>query len=444
MRQLLLLIGAACLFCRVVGQGHATDEKPGGSSSAPAKSGGSPLPNGCPFERSPEFPGIEWTGRHAQYGNADTWYPSWATDGNLYSPWTDGYMLEGAEGRQQTPFDDQHPAYACNSCDFLGRKAATAQAKIVGDDPLWLKIVNLAPRIEASPAPYGGRYPCGSLVHDNVWYYGTYALTNNRQSDCGGVGWTEMGPFVGFRWSIDLGKTWTETPCTPAKPLFGEDPNRAPVKIGAPHFIDFGRNMEHSPDGKAYLVAHGSTRPEAWNNWIQADQIYLLRVKPSIRTINDPAAYEFFGGRDANGTAVWTSQFEQIKPLLEWPDNLGCVTVTYNASLRKFLMCVSRSVRVNHAQVLMLESAELPGPWKAVAWLPEFGPEAYFLNLPSKFISPDGRTLWLCYSANWCGHPETGGNPPGSNYALCLRELRLVSRPEEKPVSSPLPAPPQS
>jgi len=104
-------------------------------------------------------------------------------------------------------------------------------------------------RVEGSPAPYQGRYPCGSLVHNGVWYYGTYALTNGK-SGCGGVGWTLLGPLVGFRWSTDLGKTWSETPCTPAKPLFGEDPQRSPVKIGAPHFVDFGRNMEHSPTAR--------------------------------------------------------------------------------------------------------------------------------------------------------------------------------------------------
>ena len=25
-------------------------------------------------------------------------------------------------------------------------------------------------------SPYRGRYPCGSLVHNGVWYYGTYCL----------------------------------------------------------------------------------------------------------------------------------------------------------------------------------------------------------------------------------------------------------------------------
>jgi hypothetical protein len=203
------------------------------------------------------------------------------------------------------------------------------------------------------------------------------------------------------------------------------------VKIGAPHFVDFGRNMEHAPDGHAYLLAHGSTGPEAWNNWIQADQIYLLRVKPSLKTINDATAYEFFSGYDAGGQAVWTRRFEDIKPLLEWKGNLGCVTATYNPGLKRYFMCISRSIRTKHANILFMESARLTGPWKVVAYLKDFGPEAYFLNIPSKFISRDGRTFWLCYSGNWNWHVETGGNPPGSHYALCLREIRLVSGKKE-------------
>ena len=53
-----------------------------------------------------------------------------------------------------------------------------------------------------------------------------------------------------------------------------------PVKIGAPHFVDFGKNMEHSPDGNAYLVGHGAEYPDkeprvANLSWISGDQIYL-------------------------------------------------------------------------------------------------------------------------------------------------------------------------
>ena len=55
--------------------------------------------------------------------------------------------------------------------------------------------------------------------------------------------------------------------------------------------MDFGKAMEHSPDGKAYLVAQGASdgqnRRFAYNSWITADQVYLVRVAPSIENMND-------------------------------------------------------------------------------------------------------------------------------------------------------------
>ena len=47
-------------------------------------------PEDCPFEASKEYYGVYFTGRHHDRNYGDTWYPSWAVDGNLYSPWTDG------------------------------------------------------------------------------------------------------------------------------------------------------------------------------------------------------------------------------------------------------------------------------------------------------------------------------------------------------------------
>jgi hypothetical protein len=38
------------------------------------------------------------------------------------------------------------------------------------------------------------------------------------------VNWDSLGPFVGFRYSTDYGKTWHDTPHTPSHPLFAEPP----------------------------------------------------------------------------------------------------------------------------------------------------------------------------------------------------------------------------
>ena len=283
-------------------------------------------PEDCPFQPSEEIVGIAFTAKVKTYTKADTWYPSWAADGHLYSPWTDGSI-----GDEE-----------CQS--WSGAKARTGQARIEGHDPLNLRVVSLG-TYQGSATPYGGRYPCGSLVYNGIWYYGTYALNHASY----GLNWPILGPCPGFRISRDFGKTWEDTPhtCEPGKALFPEPEKlNGPVKIGAPHFVDFGKNMEHSPDGKAYLVAHGSVEPDLKDrkanlSWISGDQIYLCRVEPTPQNINDESRYEYFAGRDEAGNARWSSDYNAIKPLIDWNNNCGCVTVTYNAPLAKYIMCVT-------------------------------------------------------------------------------------------------------
>ena len=286
----------------------------------------SAVPKDCPFQKSTSLTGIYFTGVHSDYHCGDTWYPSWAADGKLYSPWTDG-KTEGV------------------CCSSGGAQACTGNAVMIGDDPLHLEIRNTSPPQPASPRPYEGRYPCGSLVYNGVWYYGTYCLGPAGSVEHQGMtwNWPVLGPMPGFRISTDFGKTWMPSPLSPAKPLFPE-PRKfmGPVKMGCPHFVDFGRNLEHSPDGKAYLVGMGAEendpQPRYANlSWITADQVYLARVTPSIENINDIGRYEFFAGHDAAGKPRWTSDFARIKPLLDWNNNMGCATVTYDAPLEEIL-----------------------------------------------------------------------------------------------------------
>lgn len=391
-------------------------------------------PKDCPFPPSGEISGILFTGRHSDYHVSDTWYPSWAADGNCYSPWTDGKTVDLFSSSSGYSNDGK-----LGNDGYLQCKATTGQAVMIGEDPMHLELRTVGGLIQADPYPYGGRYPCGSLVYDGVWYYGTYCLAPFgiiHYGDGVDYNWPWLGPFVGFRISTDYGKTWKETPCTPEHPLFGENGMGGyPVKIGSPHFVDFGKNMEHSPDGKAYLVAHGAEpndpKPRFANlSWITGDQVYLLRVTPGLENMNDPSKYEFFAGHDRNGKPVWTGDFSRIRPLVDWNNNCGCVTMTYNAPLRKYLMCITDGwPTAGKMNSYILESDAVTGPWKLATYLKEFGEQGYFLNIPSKFISPDGRTVWLCYSGNFA--PNWNGmsireNPPGTHYGLVLQELRLL------------------
>lgn len=387
----------------------------------------SEVPEDCPFESSESYNGIKFLGIKSGFHYGDTWYPSWASNDTLYSPWTDGKTkrLDGYIDWSQSWVDPVH--------------ITTGQGVIIGDDPLSLKAYSIG-LDKSSPAfPYHGRYPCGSLIYNGVWYYGTYCLDPAGFTEYGDkiINWPWMGPFVGFRYSTDYGHTWTPCPYEPADPIFGETGRYGyPVKIGAPHFVDFGKNMEYSPDGKAYLVAHGAdtadTKWRFWNDsWITGDQVYLIRVTPSVENINDPTKYEFYGGKDAYGDPIWTHDIDKIKPLLEWNNNMGCVTITYNAPLKKYFMCVTDGGNTySRMNTYLLESDHITGMWRMVTYMKHFGEQAYFVNIPSKFISKDGKTAWLLYSGNYWSEmngESIGVNPPGSHYGMTFQKIQLLT-----------------
>ena len=381
------------------------------------------IPGNCPFAQSNDFSGLQLGPGFKNYLDekitSDTWYPSWASDGNMYSPWTDGKVRD----------------LQSNSA---GIDATTGIATLAGDDPMNLTIVNEAV-YKSDPSPYQSRYPCGTLVYNGIWYYGTYCLYGDQVIKKGSItyNWPWMGPFVGFRHSTDYGRNWTNCPLTPEKSLFNETGiNGYPVKIGSPHFVDFGKNMQYSPDGKAYLVAHGAdatdTQWRFWNDsWITGDQIYLFRVTPSVENINDVSKYDFFAGTDDKGSPLWSKDFEKIRPMLEWNNNMGCVTMTYHAPFKRYLLCVTDGGNTcSKMNTYILESRNITGPWKLIAYLKEFGEQAYFVNIPSKFIGKDGKTAWLMYSGNFA--PDWNGlkikeNPPGSHYGMVLQKIEFLT-----------------
>src|SRR3989339_1238062 len=108
----------------------------------------SEIPFGCPFEQSKLFNAIEFLGLKSGFRYGDTWYPSWASDDKMYSPWTDGntWRLDGTwEGASSGDIDN----------------AVTGNGVMEGDDPM--NIVAYSLGLEKGPAkPYHGRYPCGS------------------------------------------------------------------------------------------------------------------------------------------------------------------------------------------------------------------------------------------------------------------------------------------
>jgi len=383
----------------------------------------SQTPKECPFRRSDTFSALVFLGKHASYTDADTWYPSWAPDGNMYSGFADGEL--GLESTHSSG----------------GAKANTGNAKIEGDDPMHLKITSLGLQY-ASALPYQGRYPCANLVYNGIWYFGTYGIDFDANPENKKYSWANCGPLPGFRISKDYGKTWTPCPRTFENPLFAESgKNGSFVKMGTPHFVDFGQNLANSPDGYAYLVGHGGADDDphprvANNSWIAGDAIYLARVKPSPETINNPASYEFFAGKDANDRPIWSNKISDIKPVLEWQHHMGCANITYDKPLHKYLLCVTDGwPGIENMSSYILESENITGPYRLITYMKDFGTQGYFMTIPSKFIAADGKTFWLSYSANFSEKyfgDISKANPPGSRYAWNLQQVRLVDSNQEQ------------
>ena len=150
---------------------------------------------------------------------------------------------------------------------------------------------------------------------------------------------------------------------------------------------------------------------------------WKVRVWSDVRLTND-------AGSVFEGVILPRSgNFDDLAPLVEWPGHTGCVTITYVAPLEKYVMCVTEGGDGRGLfDTYILESDALTGPWRMVTYMKDFGTQAYFVNVPAKFVSPDGRTAWLCYSANYTnqGHGTNWpASPPGSRYAMCLHEFEF-------------------
>ena len=160
---------------------------------------------------------------------------------------------------------------------------------------------------------------------------------------------------------------------------------------------------------------------------MQGDSVYMARTiaKPNPATINNAAHWEFYAG---NGR--WNATVADARPIFVWPGRTGVVTVSWHSALQKHLMLVSTPRNgcstVGDFDTYMLEADLLTGPYKLVTYMRSFGPQAYFVNVPTKFMGTVNASRYdfiLSYSANFASN--SAPNPVGSGYHWSLLHCRL-------------------
>ncbi len=217
--------------------------------------------------------------------------------------------------------------------------------------------------------------------------------------------------------------------------LFGETAfNNSRVKFGAPHAIDFGQNAQHAPDGRLYIVGHGGESPLTHQSWMQGDSVYMARTlgAPDPATVNTPGAWEFYAG-GAGAAATWDPAIANAKPAALWMTRGGVTTMSYHPALAKFIMVISTPTvspsMVGPFDTYFLESDFATGPWAYVAYIPQFGPEAYFVHIPSKFMG--NGTEAHAPGVNGATRSAVAGALPSGSTAPTARALRAEDAAEQ-------------
>jgi hypothetical protein len=117
--------------------------------------------------------------------------------------------------------------------------------------------------------------------------------------------------------------------------------------------------------------------------------------------ITNKAAYEYFAGLDANRNPTWTDLFASAEPVFVDPrGGLDIVYVVFNPGLGRYILTTPREQAVEKLGVF--EAPEPWGPWRTVAYYDDWGGFSNFslgYYFPGKWISSDGRTMWLVFSS---------------------------------------------
>jgi hypothetical protein len=322
------------------------------------------------------------------YASGDQWAGTWADDGHLYMGWGDGTGF-GHRGEWRDP-----------AMTFMGL------ARIEGTPPhhrgvnVWggFKPIsrNGSLYVNRDPQPINLKPADGLICLDGTLYW--YA---ERKSD---------GRVDGqLLTSTDYGRNWKDH-----GRFFQED-----GKFAFTGIIQCGQNYTDAPDhlGHYLYMFDGGTKAEDHPYYSRTD---MLLARIPLNDLLNRKAVEFFNGKPRNPS--WTSDIHQAKPVFE--DRRGVnahVSCTYNKAIDRYILLTMHSNEGFKKGFGIFESERPWGPWSTVYYtnkLEELAPgltQLINLSLPSKWISLDGRSMWLVFS----------GRPSDPFYSFNLIKVNL-------------------
>lgn len=269
--------------------------------------------------------------------DSDNWPITWADDDNQYTAYGDGW---GFEPHTEKKLSLGFAKVIGLPTDFHGVNIRSDTGERLGDGA-------------------SGPKASGMLMVDGVLYMWVRNMDNSR-----------------LAWSEDYAKTWEWG--------FGFD-----ISFGCPTFLNFGKNYEGARDEYVYIYSQDG--PSAYQSY---DHIVMARVPKD--KIKNRDAYEFFEKLDSSGEPVWTSDIHRRSPVFTHRNGCQRMDVVYNPGVRRYLLALGFD---HHGGWGIFDAPEPWGPWTTAFYTKDWGlGETHGYRLPSRWISADGKTMYLVFS----------------------------------------------
>lgn len=308
-----------------------------------------------PYPPSPIITGMEWASNETilrMAKDGDNWPVTWADDDALYTTWGDG-----------TGFVPK-----------TKEKLSLGFARVTGTPD------KFAGANVRSPGEQLGQGRDGKKGWGILSVEGTLYLWLGHADNKGGQ--TQLV------WSRDHAKTWTF-----ADWKFAE--------FGMMGFVNFGKDYAGARDGYVYAYSHDGPLADT-----PADHFILMRA-PKDKLISREA-WEFFVKIDANGQPQWSHDITQRGPIFQHRDACLRSAMTYCAPLKRYLWWQHIPLPVGAKDrgdtrysggFAVYDAPEPWGPWTTAYFTEKWdvGPGEHG-DFPSKWMSEDGRTLYLVFS----------------------------------------------
>lgn len=319
-------------------------------------------------------------------GGGDTWMAAWADDDQLYVTSDD-----------TTGFNK-----ACSGSNL-------AVNRVTGEAPPTLRAetVNCMKEYgggsETRKEDGGMWKACGIVCVDGVLYMAVSRhLTCPTEPNRTWEG--RFSPFlIQETWdaslikSVDHGKTWSVMPQL-GNAMF---PGRT---FSTPFFVDYGKDgKENVHEADRYVYA--TSNDGAWNNgnWMTLGRVSRHRISHL-----DAQDWEFVHGFDDKHNPIWKSGHAGALYTFWAPGRTSMCGIQYVKPLGRYILPQWHYTRLDDPSrtfdAARWEFYEAPAPWGPWSsfYTQEFEPEGWYNPcIPAKFISPDGKKLWIFTAGNF-------------------------------------------